>query len=201
MFRLSIAGGACALLLSASPVAAEPFQNFVDMCIETNLDRQAAGAVAKAAGWVALPAEDMGFEEDDLLDPAAYSSVDPALISDKTTLDDMELLLTGWGGGEVAFDIPGVRMDVCAVMAGSGDVGTLTALMGDRLGFPRINLGGEEIWVFSREGAGFRSEDALMSLDEAELPRIAREKKLYLVGVIAEEDMAGLLMAAIRPNQ
>lgn len=200
MSRLTIAAAAGAIWLAASPVAAEPFRNFVDMCIETNLDRQAAGAVAKAAGWVVLPAEAMGFEDDGILDPAAYSNIDPARISDKAAVDQLELLLTGWGSGEVAFDFPGVRMDICAVMAGSGDVETLTARVGEHLGLPRINLDGEELWVFSREGATFRSEAALMELDESELPRIAREKKLFVVGVIAEDDMIGLLMAAVRAD-
>ena len=40
-----------------------------------------------------------------------------------------------------------------------------------------------------------------MSLDEADAMQVLREKKLHVVGVIAEEGMAGLLMAAIRPDR
>ena len=136
MYRSIIAGAAASLWLAASPVAAEPFQNFVNMCIETNLDRQAAGGMAKAAGWIALPAQDMGFEDDGFVDPAIYSSIDPDSVSDKT-VGDFELLLTGWGSGEVAFDFPGVRMDVCAVMAEAGDAASLTSRMENHFGFRR----------------------------------------------------------------
>ena len=129
MSRLTIASMAGAIWLAASSVAAEPFQNFVDMCVETNLDRQEAGAAAKAAGWITLPAEAMGLEADGVQDPAAYSSIDPAQISDKTTVDQLKLLLTGWGAGEIAFGLSGLRMDICAVMAGSVEITSATSSM------------------------------------------------------------------------
>ncbi len=199
MSRSIIAGAACALCLAASPAAAEPFQNFIDMCLDTNLDRQAAGSMAKANGWIPLSLEGMDLGEDSLRDPVLYLSADPATVSDKSVWD-IEMLMTGWGGGQEIFGIPGVRMDACVVMSESSDPATLRSRLQDWLDVEPVMLDGEEAWVFSRDGAGFRSEAALMDLGEEELPRLARDKKVFMAALIPEDGMAGLMLAIFRAD-
>lgn len=199
MSRRIIAGAACALWVSASAAAAEPFQSWVDMCLNTNLDLQAAGALAKADGWTPLSVEDMDLGEDNLQDPVLYLSADPATLTDKS-VRDVEMLLTGWGRGEEIFGVPGVRMDACVVMSEASDAATLRSRLQDWLGIESTMLDGAEAWVFSRNGAGFRSEAALMSLAEDELPRLAREKKVFVAALIPEDGMSGLMLAILRAD-
>lgn len=200
MSRLSLAGAACALWFVAAPVAAEPFANFVDLCLETNADRQAAVSAAKAAGWFPMPPEAMDGSDQEFRDLQVYLSADPFAQSDKGPPADLEMLMTGWGSGDEVFGIGGVRVDACVVMSLFDDRSDLAALITERLGFAAINLGDQDGWVFSREGSGFRSEADLMELEESELPRIARERKLYMLGVLNEDGMAGLMLGAVRPD-
>jgi hypothetical protein len=199
MSRLTIAGAACALWLAAWPAAAEPFRTFVDMCLDTNADRQVAGSKAKAANWHSMPAEVVESFGDDMRDPAAFLSVDPAEIGAKGPPADLEVLVTGWGAGEETFGVDGVLIDACVVMAISGDRSSLMARLQEWLGTPPVDIDGEPAFVFSRQGSGFRDESALTDLDDSEIPRIARERKVYMAGVIEEEGMVGLLLGALRP--
>lgn len=200
MARLIIACATCALWLSASPGAAEPFRNYVDLCLDTQADRHAAGAKAKAAGWTALPAGTIDFGDQAFQDPAMYLSVDPASFSDKGPPADFDILMTGWGSGEQNFGAPDVRVDACVIMSESVDAATLRSRLQDWLGIEPTDLDGEEAWVFSRDGAGFRSEAALMDMDEAELPRIASERKVFIAAIIPAAEMTGIMLAIFRPE-
>ena len=199
MSRLTIAGAAFALSVAASPVAAEPFQNFVDMCLKTDVNRQAAGARAKAIGWFALPVDPSMADESGMQDAAIYMNVDPLNPGSKPPLD-LEILFTGWGAGEEVFDVGGIGMDACMLMTAQtgGDLG---ARLEEMLGFPPTNFDGREAWAFSKAGRGFRSEAALLESSE-EAPEVllrqARDRKVYLAGVLTEDDMTGLMLAAIR---
>ena len=110
MFRSIIAGAVCALGLAASPAAAEPFQSFLDMCLDTNADRQAAIAVAKAAGWYSMTPEALDMESDELQEPTLHLSIDPAQMSDKGPHADMDMLVPGWAGEAWDNGFDGVRM-------------------------------------------------------------------------------------------
>jgi len=203
MSRLSFAGAACAVWLAASPVAAEPFANFVDMCLRTDVDRQAAGARAKAIGWYAMPIDAETADESEMEDGALFLSVDPTNVGDKGMPNDLEMLVTGWGSGEQVFDVGGVRMDACIIMtvAGGGD---FAARLEETLGFAPVDFDGEKAWAFSRVGAGFRSEsDLLLALDEdpESLRTLANERKIYIAGVLEEDGLTGLMLAALRPGE
>lgn len=202
MSRLTIAGAVCALGLAASPAAAEPFENFVDMCLKTDVDRQAAGARAKAIGWFALPVDPATADESGMEDAAIYMNVDPLNAGAKPP-HDLEMLATGWGAGDQVFDVGGIGMDACVVMTAQTTGVDFAARLEELLGFAPTAFDGDRAWVFSRVGTGFRSEAALLDLttdDPEALRRLARERKIYFAGVLIEETMTGLMVAAIRPE-
>ena len=201
MFRSIIAGAVCALALAASPAAAEPFENFVDMCLETNVDRQAAGARAKAIGWFPMPLDGAAMVESGLQDAALYMNVDPLTVGDKGMPHDLEMLATGWGSGEQVFDVGGVGMDACVLMTALADSEDLAARLEQTLGFGPQDFDGERAWAFSRVGAGYQSEAALLETldkDPESLRRLASERKIYIAGVLVEDGLTGLMLAALR---
>lgn len=202
MFRTMMAGAVCALGLAASPVAAEPFENFIDMCLKTDVDRQAAGARAKAIGWFALPVDPASAEENGMEDAAVYMNVDPLNAGNKPP-HDLEMLATGWGAGEEIFDVGGVGMDACILMTAQTNGETLAARLENLLGFAPTMFDEDSGWVFSRVGSGFRSEAALLDLNDDDIEaliRLASERKIYFAAVLLEEGMSGLMLAAIRTD-
>jgi hypothetical protein len=200
MSRLTLAGAACAVWLAASPAAAEPFETFVEMCLDTSLDRQVVDARAKAAGWVALPAAEGDLPED-IRDPAMYSSVDLRSVGDKGMPHDLEFLMTGWGTGETVFGIAGVRTDLCMVLSPASDPAALEARLQELFGFAPVEAEGAPAWLFSRAGSTFRPELALIDMPDDEALRIATERKVYIAGILPQDDMFTLMLATIRPSE
>ena len=200
MSRLTIAGAACAVWLAASPAAAEPFQTFIDMCLDTNLDRQRTDALAKGGGWTPIPAGQIDLGED-VQDAAIYANVDPAAMGDKGAPDDFEMLMTGRSSGEAAFDMPGVQLTICMVFSTSADPNALQDRLQTLLGSPPTEMENVSAWIFSRAGSTFRSEASVIDLPDEEALRVVTERKVYIAAVLPEDDVVGLMLATIRPNE
>ena len=200
VFRSILAATFLVFTVSASDAVAEPFDQFVDFCVSTNAEREVVAGAVKGAGWFSLPAEEI-LDDDDLLGPALYISEDPAGFTDKGPPADMGMVMTGWGAGEDIFDIPGVKMDACVVVVSNENADGLRQRLRDFLGFDSTDMDGEELWIFSRQGDGFRSEYEDADVDDALVPDLVRRKKLYVAGVVVEDDFVGLIMAALRPSE
>ena len=201
MFRSIIAGAVCALGLAASPAAAEPFQSFLDMCLDTNADRQAAIAVAKAAGWYSMTPEALDMESDELQEPTLHLSIDPAQMSDKGPPADMEMLVTGWAGEAWEIGVDGVRMEACAVGAPFGDAAELQARLEQRLGVASTDMDGQRAWAFTREGEQFRSQADFFKLEDEAALRTLAAGKLYVAVVLPEDDVVVIMLATFRPEE
>jgi len=202
MFRSSIAGSVAALWLAASPVAAEPFQSFADICLATNADAHAGEVAAKGAGWrdvTAQMAADMG-DMGDIQDAAVYLNFDPADPAGVSPDQSLEILLTGWGDGEAVMDIKGTVLDLCGVMSPEVDALTMGKRLTDHLGMP-ANTGGEfTYWLYSRQGDAFVSEAALADAADEVILAATRARSLYAVYVFEDEGLAGLFVGAVRPQ-
>lgn len=201
MSRSIIAGAACALCLAASPAAAEPFQSFIDMCLDTNADRQAAIAVAKAAGWYSMTPDVLDMESDELQEPTLHLSVDPALIGDKGPPADVEMLVTGWAGEAWDIGVDGVRMDACAIGAPFGDAAALQAQLEQRLGVPSVDMDGQRAWAFTRVGERFQSQADFFKMEDDEALRTLAAGKLYMAVVLPEDDVVVIMLATFRPGE
>lgn len=191
---------ALAVLLLAPSAQAQTYDDFLNICVSGNADRQAVAAAAKSAGWHQLPSDILG-DEPEFQDGEIYLSDDPAQFSDKGPPADMRMLMTGWGDGEQVFGISRVRLDVCAVGKIQGDAGGLRDQIETLLGPASTDYEGQPMWVVSRRGRGFQSEEALLDMDEEALPEVARQKKLYIAGIIEQDGFAGIIFAAVRPSE
>lgn len=200
MFRPSAAAAAAALCLVAQPAAAEPFENFVDLCMKTNVDGAAAGSIAKAAGWFQLPPEALGEEATPFEDTSLYLSADPAaMTADKAA--DLDVLMTGVGLGDDIFGIKDLRLDICAVGSlVAADVAALQSQLGALLGFGPERSGEDvPVWVFSPAGTGFQSRADLIDADDAAFAEAARREKILLATVMDSDGLSILVVGAVRP--
>lgn len=188
---------ACALLLSAGAAVAEPYDNFIDLCLDGNGDRTFASAAAKRAGWTPFPNEAVTELEAQFRDPAVFLNFDPNATRPPET---PEFLMTGWGAGGDIFEIPGIRVDVCIVATPALDTAALQRRVTTLLGFESIDIQGQRAWVFSRQGSAFHEEEELLVMSEEELHSYVRERKIFVVGLLAQDGMAGLMLGALRPD-
>lgn len=201
VFRSVVAATCLAFVLSASEAVAEPFDQFVDFCVRTNAERDVVAGAVKGAGWFALPAQEIFAEDDEFRDPALYISEDPSGFSEKGPPADLGMIMTGWGDGEEIFDIPGVKMDACVVLVSNVSPDELRQRLRDLLGFNSVAMDDEDRWIFSRQGDAFSSEHEHIDVDDAQVPELVRRKKLYIAGVMVEDNFVGVIMAALRPNE
>lgn len=182
----------------AGSVSAEPFDDYVEFCLKPETNAAAANTAAQNAGWFKLPAEIYAGEEVPFEDPSSWLNFN-FYEADKALPPDIRFMMTGWGEGEAVFGIEGMRLDFCMVGVMGGDMTALRARMADYFDFDSVEVDGEEIWVYSRQGARLQSEAAIFS--EGSDPTAAAEgRKIFLAGVTQEEAMVMLILGFIRPD-
>lgn len=201
VFRSVFAAACLAFTLTATEALAEPFDHFVDFCVRTNAERDVVAGAVKGAGWFALPAEEIFAEDDEFRDPALYINEDPSSFNEKGAPADMGMVMTGWGEGEEIFDIPGVKMDACVVLVNNVSADDLRQRLRNLLGFDSVAMDDEDLWIFSRQGDAFNSEHEHIDVEDAQVPDLVRRKKLYIAGVMVEDNFVGVIMAALRPSE
>ena len=188
---------AAVLLLAASPAAAEPFQSFLRICTATNADRGAAAEAARNAGWKALDADmipDMG---DDIRDPVIYVNFDVTR-PDAVAPESIEVMVTGWADGSKVMEMPGMIMDICGVMSPGADTDTLYQQMTAKMGFAGRIEETYTYWLYSQQNGRLVSEAALFDAEDEEITAALRQRRLYAVYLLDEEDMGGIMVGALR---
>lgn len=182
----------------ASPAAAEPFDHFIEMCLKTNANAASAAAAALNAGWYREPDEETADLGDEVFaPPVIHVSVDPARRDESGEFADF--LMTTTAGGEEMFGVPGTTVETCAVVTES-DLAAQRARMTRELGFEPLESTQGSIWIYSRDGAAFRSEAALADVDASEMLRLIRERHLFFAMVTeGETGGIGIGTSLIRP--
>ena len=185
--------------LIAGPATAEPIQSFVDACLSTNGEPPAVAAAAEAGDWFKMPAEVADEMGEDFRDPAVYLNFDPNTLKSSTPIGSIEMLMTGWGDGKAIMEIDGLRLDFCGLISPEADSQRLNREMTTRLGFSPITRDDMTFWLFSRRSDAFVSEAALIDIEDNNLVDAVRKRKLYALYIIEQDDMAGLVLGAVRP--
>jgi hypothetical protein len=195
------AGLAAALLLAASPVAAHPFDSFVKMCVNTSGAAAPAAGAARSAGWTQMPREALGETDAQFRDPVAFMNINPATLDPARPPETIEVLVTGWGSGADILGIPELTLEVCGVMSPNVTGAELERRMSAMVNQPVTPYGEFRVWLYSRDGDRFVSENSLFEADDATFAEAARQRQIYAVYMMTEGDLAGLLVGAIRNTQ
>ncbi|MDQ3125202.1 MAG: hypothetical protein M3Q74_06295 [Pseudomonadota bacterium] len=201
MFRWVTTGAVAALCLVVSPVSAEPFDDFINLCVNNDGRREVVIAKAEERGWYRLPAEALPEDGGEFRDTVAFLSVNPEDHPGGMPAD-LRMVMVGRGDGEKTLGIARLELEACAVvlLADTGEAASWAGRLDQTFGFGATSKGELPLWVFSREGSGFRSEATLMDLSDDQLVAVAKQRDLYIAGVLREE-FEGLLFAAIRPGE
>ena len=179
---------------------ADPFDTFVDLCIDTDASAAAVAATAKGAGWSRAPESLAAAAGTEFRDPVVYMNKSMDEFQAKGAADELELVFAGWGASETVMDVAGMRIDFCMVGAPSWDGEALGDQFKTFVGFSPVPLKSEamEGWVFSRGPAGFVSEAALIDMQEDEAIAAMQGKPLYLAFAVKGEGFSGLIYAKVK---
>lgn len=194
------ASAAVALLLFASPAAADPFQSFLKACVATDGDTEAAIAAVSALGWKPVPAEVMGDDlPADMENVALHINFDPQGDSLPETI---EVLMTGQADGEMLVDAPGVTMDICGIVAPGSDAEALIAQAAAYFGGPpHMTEDDTMLWVYSRQNGQITPESDLADAEDDAILAAVRQRPLFAAFTVDEEDAAGIMLGAVRSTK
>ena len=200
MFRSVVGGAALALCLAASPAAAEPFQSFLKACVATDGDAASAIAAVGDIGWKPLPAEAFPEKADEeVRNLTMHLNFDP---EGAELPESMEMLMTGQADGAMVLDAPGIMMDICGVLAPDGDAEHLIRQVAAHFGgSPQMTEDAFTAWAYSRQDDRIVLEADLMDAEDAEILEALRQRPLFAIYVVREDDMAGVMLGAFRSTK
>ena len=189
-----------AALLAASPAAADPFQSFLKACVTTDGAAAAAISAMGDIGWKPLPPEALGGAElDDVQDLTIHINFDPA---SNVAPDSLEMLMTGIADGAVLFDTPGVMMNICGVMSSDANAQALIEQMNAYLNAPpQLTESAYSAWIYSRQNGRFVPETELMEAEDEALLAALRQRPLFAIYVLEEDELGGLMLGALRATK
>jgi hypothetical protein len=200
---LSAATLGAGLLLTAAPSAADPFQSFMKACVMTGGDTASAISTVTNLGWKPIPAaftEEDGMS-DEVQDLAMHVSFDP---SSGELPDQMEFLMTGTANGTIP-DMPNASADLCGILATDTDFDQMISQISSYLGGEAHDIDDGHVWIYSRRDGRVVLEPELADLDEDEeleiMEAVLRDRQIFAIFAVEEEDMSGLMMGALRSRK
>lgn len=193
------ATAATALLLFASPAAADPFQSFLKACMSTNGDATAAIAAMSALGWKSMPLEAFGEAPPaEMSNVALHINFDP---QGDSLPDSIEMLMTGDADAEMLLDAPTVSMEVCGIIAIEGDAAALVQQATAYFGAPPQMDEEDTAWIYSRQNGRIVLEDELVHAEDDVILAALQDRPLFAVFSFEEDGAAGLMMGAFRSTK
>ena len=196
VFRSVLLGLSLSLIAGAA-VAAEPFDLFSATCLSTDARREVVADTLTKAEWLTLPGEMVGMRAQHGEEPwVAYARPEDLNAPDLTTI---KIFLTGWTTAQAFIDIPDLGAEFCALL-NSGDKALADRKMEQLFGFAPQEIRTDQVWIFSRDGAGYRAEPDFMSLSRDEVTALTTERQVYIAATIPGDGVSITLIGAIRPR-
>jgi hypothetical protein len=178
-----------AVLLLATPAAADPYDDFLDLCVAPAGDVAAAQAKARSAGFGEAPAEvTRTFRLPDFPDAVALTRGAGAA---------MEIFIAGTAPRE---DFGSMTGTTCIVVAPALDARSAETRLGAKLGFPAFTDGAADapMWYLTGGPDVWRSEPQLVGADDAGIAAVARERPVSIFAVLPVGQGAGLMYGTLK---
>ncbi|HEV2081737.1 MAG TPA: hypothetical protein VGR32_04700 [Brevundimonas sp.] len=176
-------------LLLATPAAADPYDDFLELCVAPSGDVAAAQTKARAAGFGDAPAEvARTFRLPDFPDAVPLTRGEGAA---------MEIFIAGTAPRE---DFGAMTGTTCIVVAPALDAGSAETRLETKLGFPAFTDGaaGAPMWYLTGGPDVWRSEPQLVGSSDARIAEVARERPVSIFAVLPVGSGAGLMYGTLK---
>lgn len=180
---------ALAAVLLATPAAADPYADFLELCVAPAGDVAAAQVKARAAGFGDAPAEvSQTFRLPDFPDAVALTRGEGAA---------MEIFIAGTAPRE---DFGAMTGTTCIVVALGLDARSAETRLETKLGFPAFTDGAADapMWYLTGGPDVWRSEPQLVGADDAGIAAVARERPVSIFAVLPVGQGAGLMYGTLK---
>jgi hypothetical protein len=191
-----LASGLLAAVLTATPVAAQQFQAFSSICLDTSARRDAADEILTQQNWYKDRGRIQQADSRNFLDTQYYANV-PAGTAENAVPNPM-LVMLAHAASEQVFGLEGSHIETCTVWSRASTVEALAANVTERLGFSPVRSGEMLIWPFTLSNGvvGDRTGDS-----EAEFLQLLRSHEVQIVSLSSTGGSATLMLDVSRPNR
>ncbi|MBX9575563.1 MAG: hypothetical protein K2X07_07990 [Caulobacteraceae bacterium] len=180
---------ALATLLLATPVAADPYDDFLNLCVVASGD--VAGALAKA--------REAGFEDAPETVQGAFRLPDfpDAVVLARGEGEAVELLIAGTAPRP---DFGAMTGTTCIVVAPGLEPRSAETRLEAKLGFPAFTDGAANapMWYLTGGPDVWRSEPQLVGADDAGIAAVARERPVSIFAVLPVGQGTGLMYGTLK---
>lgn len=180
---------ALSALLLATPAAADPYNDFLDLCVASAGDVAAAQGKARAAGFGDAPAEvAQTFRLPDFPD---------AVVLARGEGEGIELVIAGTAPRP---DFGALTGTTCIVVAPGLEPRSAETRLEAKLGFPAFTDGAANapMWYLTGGPDVWRSEPQLVGADDAGIAAVARERPVSIFAVLPVGQGTGLMYGTLK---
>ena len=176
-------------LLLATPAAADPYDDFVDLCVASAGDLAGAQAKARQAGFGDAPeAVATQFRLPDFPDAVALTRGEG---------EAMEVFVAGTAPRE---DFGAMTGTTCIIVAPSLASASAETRLEAKLGFPAFTDGaaGAPMWYLTGGPDVWRSEPQLVGASDAGIAEVARQRPVSIFAVLPVGQGSGLMYGTLK---
>jgi len=176
-------------LMLATPAAADPYDDFLNLCVASAGDGAAVQTKAEAAGF--------GEASGELYSTFRLPDFPDAKIKVRGQGDALEVLIFGTAPRE---DFGAMTGTTCIVVALGLDARSAETRLETKLGFPAFTDGAADapMWYLTGGPDVWRSEPQLVGADDAGIAAVARERPVSIFAVLPVGQGAGLMYGTLK---
>lgn len=180
---------ALAALLLATPAAADPYDDFLELCVAPAGDVAAAQTKARAAGFGEAPAE--------LAASFRLADFPDAVVLARGEASAPELFIAGTAPRP---DFGGMLGTTCIVLSPALDAASAETRLEAKLGFPAFTDGaaGSPWWYLTGGPDVWRSEPQLVGASDAAIAELARQRPVSIFAVLPGGDFSALMYGTLK---
>lgn len=178
-----------ALSLLAGPAAADPYDDFLDLCVASSGDGAAALAKAETAGFAEASGE--------LYSTFRLPDFPDAKIRVRGEGEAREVLIFGTAPRDDFGDMTG---STCIVLSPGLDAASAESRLETRLGFPAFTDGAADapMWYLTGGPDVWRSEPQLVGASDARIAEVAAQRPVTIFAVLPGAGFTALMHGTLK---
>lgn len=178
-----------ATLLLATPVAADPYDDFLNLCVASSGDGAATLVKAETAGFTEASGE--------LYATFRLPDFPDAKVRVRGEGEAREVLIVGTAPRDEFGTMTGTT---CIILSASLDAATAEDRLATRLGFPAFTDGAADapMWYLTGGPDVWRSEPQLVRASDADIAEVARQRPVSIFAVLPGDGFSALMHGTLK---